>query len=176
MLIIFNKPYGVITQFSEHEVYPSLKEFISHKNVYPAGRLDADSEGLVILTDNGALQNKLSDPTSNIEKVYVVQVENIPSSEDLAKLEKGVMISKYITKPAKVILIPLYYGREKNQFGNARSIPTCWLEIKISEGKNRQIRKMTAAINCPTLRLVRIAIGQYSLGNLLPGEFITIGE
>ena len=175
MLIIFNKPYGVITQFSEHEVYPSLKEFISHKNVYPAGRLDADNEGLVILTDNGALQNKLSDPTSNIEKVYVVQVENIPSSEDLAKLEKGVMISKYITKPAKVRLIedPMLWERVP-PIRKRSSIPTAWLEIRITEGKNRQVRKMTAAVGFPTLRLIRTSVGNYKIGDLEPGNYYVV--
>jgi 23S rRNA pseudouridine2457 synthase len=172
MLIIFNKPYGVITQFSEHDVYPTLKEFIPHKNVYPAGRLDTDSEGLVILTDNGALQNKLSDPLSSIEKVYVVQVENIPSRDDLSKLEKGVMISKYFTKPAKAKMIdePTLWERVP-PIRKRNSIPTSWLEIRITEGKNRQVRKMTAAIGFPTLRLVRLSIGDYKIGDLEPGNY-----
>ena len=102
MIIIFNKPYGVISQFSEHNIYDSLKDFIPIKNVYPAGRLDADSEGLVILTDNGQFQNRLSSPTSNIEKIYLAQVENIPKMEEIMRLEKGIQISSYVTKKSKV--------------------------------------------------------------------------
>ncbi len=172
MIIIFNKPYGVITQFSEHIKYDSLKNFIPIKNIYPAGRLDADSEGLVILTDNGVLQNKLSNPVKNIEKVYLVQVENIPKKEELRRLEKGIRISSYTTKECKARAIeePKLWQR-KTPIRVRKFIPTSWLEIKISEGKNRQVRKMTAAIGYPTLRLVRIRIGEYTLGNLSPGEY-----
>ena len=172
MIIIFNKPYGVISQFSEHNTYDSLKDFIPIKNVYPAGRLDADSEGLVILTDNGKFQNRLSSPSSNIEKIYLAQVENIPKMEEIMRLEKGIQISSYVTKKSKVKLIeePQLWERippiRKRKF-----IPTSWLEIKISEGKNRQVRKMTAAIGCPTLRLIRTGVGDYSLGNLQPGQY-----
>ena len=105
MIIIFNKPYGVISQFSEHNIYDSLKDFIPIKNVYPAGRLDADSEGLVILTDNGQFQNRLSSPSKNIEKIYLAQVENIPKMEEIMRLEKGIQISSYVTKKSKVKLI-----------------------------------------------------------------------
>ena len=101
MIIIFNKPYGVISQFSEHNTYDSLKDFIPIKNVYPAGRLDADSEGLVILTDNGQFQNRLSSPSSNIEKIYLAQVENIPKMEEIMRLEKGIQISSYVTKKSE---------------------------------------------------------------------------
>lgn len=172
MIIIFNKPYGVISQFSEHNTYDSLKDFIPIKNVYPAGRLDADSEGLVILTDNGQFQNRLSSPSSNIEKIYLVQVENIPKMEEIMRLEKGIQISSYVTKKSKVKLIEEPQLWERNPpIRKRKFIPTSWLEIKISEGKNRQVRKMTAAIGCPTLRLIRTAVGDYSLGNLQPGQY-----
>lgn len=172
MIIIFNKPYGVISQFSEHNTYDSLKDFIPIKNVYPAGRLDADSEGLVILTDNGQFQNRLSSPSSNIEKIYLAQVENIPKMEEIMRLEKGIQISSYVTKKSKVKLIEEPKLWERNPpIRKRKFIPTSWLEIKISEGKNRQVRKMTAAIGCPTLRLIRTAVGDYSLGNLQPGQY-----
>jgi len=172
MIIIFNKPYGVICQFSEHNIYDSLKDFIPIKNVYPAGRLDADSEGLVILTDNGQFQNSLSSPSSNIEKIYLAQVENIPKIEEIMRLEKGVQISKYVTKKSKVKLIEEPKLWERNPpIRKRKFIPTSWLEIKIYEGKNRQVRKMTATIGCPTLRLIRTDVGDYSLGNLQPGQY-----
>ena len=172
MIIIFNKPYGVISQFSEHNTYDSLKDFIPIKNVYPAGRLDADSEGLVILTDNGQFQNRLSSPSSNIEKIYLAQVENIPKMEEIMRLEKGIQISSYVTKKSKVKLIEEPQLWERNPpIRKRKFIPTSWLEIKISEGKNRQVRKMTAAIGCPTLRLIRTGDGDYSLGNLQPGQY-----
>ena len=172
MIIIFNKPYGVISQFSEHNTYDSLKDFIPIKNVYPAGRLDADSEGLVILTDNGQFQNRLSSPSSNIEKIYLAQVENIPKMEEIMRLEKGIQISSYVTKKSKVKLIEEPQLWERNPpIRKRKFIPTSWLEIKISEGKNRQVRKMTAAIGCPTLRLIRTDVGDYSLGNLQPGQY-----
>ena len=172
MIIIFNKPYGVICQFSEHNIYDSLKDFIPIKNVYPAGRLDADSEGLVILTDNGQFQNRLSSPSSNIEKIYLAQVENIPKIEEIMRLEKGVQISTYVTKKSKVKLIEEPQLWERNPpIRKRKFIPTSWLEIKIYEGKNRQVRKMTAAIGCPTLRLIRTDVGDYSLGNLQPGQY-----
>ena len=172
MIIIFNKPYGVISQFSEHNTYDSLKDFIPIKNVYPAGRLDADSEGLLILTDNGQFQNRLSSPSDNIEKIYLAQVENIPKMEEIMRLEKGIQISSYVTKKSKVKLIdePQLWKRNP-PIRKRKFIPTSWLEIKISEGKNRQVRKMTAAIGCPTLRLIRTGIGSYSLGNLQPGQY-----
>ena len=172
MIIIFNKPYGVICQFSEHNIYDSLRDFIPIKNVYPAGRLDADSEGLVILTDNGQFQNRLSSPSSNIEKIYLAQVENIPKMEEIMRLEKGIQISSYVTKKSKVKLIKEPHLWERNPpIRKRKFIPTSWLEIKISEGKNRQVRKMTAAIGCPTLRLIRTGVGEYSLGNLQPGQY-----
>ena len=175
MIIIFNKPYGVISQFSEHETYKSLKEFIPYKNVYPAGRLDADSEGLIILTDNGVLQNKISHPINNTYKTYWAQFENIPNDTSLDILRKGVYISDALTKPALVqkINAPTLWDREP-PIRVRKSIPTCWIEIKILEGRNSQIRKMTAAISHPTLRLVRTQVGEYKLDNLQPGDYLVI--
>ncbi len=175
MIILLNKPYGVISQFSDHKTYASLKDFVPYKNVYPAGRLDADSEGLLILTDNGPFQNKLSNPKNKILKTYWVQVENIPNEESLNKLRNGVKIGSYVTQPAFVQLIqePIIWERTP-PIRIRKFIPTAWLEIKISEGKNRQVRKMTAAINHPTLRLIRISVGDYELLKLLPGNYLVI--
>ena len=173
MLILFNKPYGVISQFSKHEKYLTLKDFIPHQNIYPAGRLDTDSEGLLILTDNGAFQNKISSPNNNIFKTYLVQVENIPNNVDLDKLSKGVLIKGDLTKPAKVKKIdePDIWQRDPPI---RKLIPTSWLEIKISEGKNRQVRRMTASISYPTLRLVRTEIGEFNIIDIKPGEYKVI--
>ena len=175
MIILFNKPYGVISQFSEHKTYASLKDFIPYKNVYPAGRLDSDSEGLLILTDNGHFQNKLSNPKNYVYKTYWAQVENIPNDEALNQLRQGIQIRDYITKPAIVKLIeaPNIWARS-TPIRERKKIPTCWIELKISEGKNRQVRKMTAAISIPTLRLIRVGIGDYKLDKLLPGEYSVI--
>ena len=175
MIILFNKPYGVISQFSEHETYPSLKDFIPFKNVYPAGRLDSDSEGLLILTDNGILQNKISNPKNDMYKTYWAQVENNPSDDALNLLRTGLKIKDYITKPALVerIIDPDVWERDP-PIRKRKHIPTEWLQIKISEGKNRQVRKMTAAISHPTLRLIRVEIGDYNIDKLNPGDFLVI--
>jgi 23S rRNA pseudouridine2457 synthase len=172
MLILFNKPYGVISQFSRHEKYPTLKDFIPYKNVYPAGRLDTDSEGLLILTDNGAFQNKISNPANKILKTYIAQVENIPNNSSLEKLKKGVLIKGVMTKPALIKRInePDIWTR-KPPIRERKLIPTSWLEIKISEGKNRQVRRMTASISHPTLRLIRTKIGEFELSKINPGEY-----
>ena len=175
MIILFNKPYGVISQFSEHKTYASLKDFIPYKNVYPAGRLDSDSEGLLILTDNGVLQNKISNPKNDMYKTYWAQVENNPSDDALNLLRAGLKIKDYITKPALVerIIDPDVWEREP-PIRKRKHIPTEWIEIKISEGKNRQVRKMTAAISHPTLRLIRVGIGDYEIDRLLPGDFLVV--
>lgn len=175
MIILFNKPYGVISQFSKHKTYKSLKDFIPYENVYPAGRLDSESEGLLILTDNGVLQNKISNPKNNTYKTYWAQVENIPSDDSLEILKSGVKIKDYFTQPALVERIrePNVWERDP-PIRKRKLIPTEWIEIKISEGKNRQIRKMTAAISHPTLRLIRVEVGKYKIGNLLPGDFMVV--
>ena len=175
MIILFNKPYNVISQFSEHKTYASLKDFIPYKNVYPAGRLDSDSEGLLILTDNGVLQNKISNPKNDIYKTYWAQVENNPTDGALEKLRVGLKVKNYFTKPALVkrIIDPYVWEREP-PIRKRKHIPTEWIEIKISEGKNRQVRRMTAAISHPTLRLIRVEIGEYKIDKLLPGDFLVI--
>jgi len=155
----------------------SLKDFIPFKNVYPAGRLDADSEGLIILTDNGILQNKISNSKNNIYKTYWAQVENIPNNSSLDLLRAGVFIENYLTQPALVrkIKAPNIWDRTA-PIRKRKLIPTSWLEIKIAEGKNKQIRKMTAAISHPTLRLIRTEIGEYKLKGLNPGDYLVIGD
>ena len=175
MILLFNKPYGVISQFTPHDDYESLSRYIPFRNIYPVGRLDSDSEGLLILTDNGYFQDKLSNPKNYVYKTYWAQVENIPNDEALNQLRQGIRIRDYITKPAKVKLIeaPNIWARS-TPIRERKKIPTCWIELKISEGKNRQVRKMTAAISIPTLRLIRVGIGDYSLNKLLPGEYSVI--
>jgi len=175
MIILFNKPYGVISQFSEHKTYASLKDFIPYKNVYPAGRLDSDSEGLLILTDNGILQNKISNPKNDMYKTYWAQVENIPDDNALEALRAGLKIKNYFTKSALVerIIDPDVWERDP-PIRKRKYIPTEWIQIKISEGKNRQVRKMTAAISHPTLRLIRVAIGGYNIDKLMPGDFLVV--
>jgi|TARA_B110000967_G_C18855073_1_gene546746 23S rRNA pseudouridine2457 synthase len=175
MILLFNKPYGVISQFTTHNDYESLGRYIPFKNIYPVGRLDNDSEGLLILTDNGHFQNKLSNPENNIYKTYWAQVENIPNDQGLGQLREGIRIKNYITKPAKVKLIePPNIWSRSTPIRERKTIPTCWIELKISEGKNRQVRKMTAAISAPTLRLIRVGIGDYRLDKLMPGEYKVI--
>lgn len=175
MILLFNKPYGVISQFTPVKSYESLSHYIPFKNIYPAGRLDTDSEGLMILTDNGRFQNKISNPNNNIYKTYWVQVENIPDDDSLERLRQGIQFQEYLTKPAfiKRIEDPNIWERIP-PIRVRKKIPTCWIEIKICEGKNRQIRKMTAAISHPTLRLLRVAIGDYNLDKITLGQYLVI--
>lgn len=171
--IIVNKPFEVLTQFTDEAGRATLKDFVKVAGIYPVGRLDYDSEGLVLLTDDKSLQHRLSEPKFKIEKTYWVQVDGTPSEEALLQLERGVLIKDVRTAPAKVKLLeedPQVWERSK-PIRFRKNIPATWIEIKISQGMNRQVRRMTAAVGFPTLRLIRPAIGPLSLGTLQPGEY-----
>lgn len=173
MLILFNKPYGVVCQFSKHDTCPTLKDFIAIPDVYAAGRLDTDSEGLLILTDDGSLQHQISHPRHKEIKTYWAQVEGAASDDSLQALRLGVDLGDFKTQPAQVRVMdePAGLWPRTPPIRERKAIPTSWLEIRISEGKNRQVRRMTAKIGFPTLRLVRYAIGNYSLDGLAPGSW-----
>lgn len=174
MIVLFNKPFGVLSQFSGEG--DTLKNYIDIKNIYPAGRLDKDSEGLMLLTDDGKLQHKISSPKSNKFKTYIVQVDNIISSLSIDKLRDGVELKDGKTRPARVKKIdePDWLWERNPPIRVRKNIPTSWIEISISEGKNRQIRRMCASVGFPVLRLIRITIGDYSLNGLKLGEFILL--
>ena len=173
MLIAFNKPFNVLCQFTDSAGRRTLADFVSVKDVYPAGRLDYDSEGLVLLTDDGRLQTRIADPRRRMKKTYLVQVERVPDAEALALLRRGVKLNDGMTAPASARLVeePHWLWPRDPPIRYRREIPAAWLELSIVEGRNRQVRRMTAAVGYPTLRLVRVAIGQWSLGNLQPGTW-----
>jgi len=173
MIVLFNKPFNVVCQFSQHEKHPTLKDYIGIPDVYAAGRLDTDSEGLLILTDDGALQHKLSHPKHKEMKTYWAQVEGAPSDDDLKPLRMGVDLGDFVTQPAQVNIIaePHELWLREPPIRERKLIPTTWLEIKIYEGKNRQVRRMTAKVGFPTLRLIRYSIGDYTLDGLDVGEW-----
>ncbi|WP_191600775.1 pseudouridine synthase [Marinomonas algicola] len=173
-LILFNKPFQVLSQFSKEGDKATLADFISLPDVYPAGRLDFDSEGLMLLTSNGALQHLIASPQFKMPKTYWAQVEGIPSDYALSQLEAGIELKDGVTLPAKVKRIFPDNIHERTPAVRFRqSIPTSWIELQIHEGKNRQVRRMTAAVGYPTLRLIRVAIGPYSIehNNVSVGEW-----
>ena len=179
LVVLLNKPFNTLCQFTGEKGDSTLADFVDIKNVYPAGRLDKDSEGLLILTNDGSLQHKISHPKFKLEKTYWVQVEGNIDSESLEKLCKGVKLKDGLTKPAKAKTIHL----EKENFTlwprnppirERKNIPTSWIELTIKEGKNRQVRRMTAAVGYPTLRLIRVQIGDWKINQLQPGEFVTL--
>lgn len=174
-LIRFNKPYGILSQFTDTgtpEARATLSEFINMPSVYPAGRLDRDSEGLLLLTDDGALQAQIADPRFKLPKTYLVQVEGLPDAAAIAQLRRGVTLKDGPTRPAKAELIdpPTLWPRDP-PVRYRKTVRDSWLRLTITEGRNRQVRRMTAAIGHPTLRLVRWSIGEWTLDDLPPGEW-----
>ena len=173
--VLFNKPYGVLCQFLDNTGRPTLKDYIDIPDVYPVGRLDKDSEGLVLLTDDGSFQHDMADPGKKVWKKYLVQVEGIPNEPEIKKLRDGVVFAGKKTLPAKVrsIEAPELWERSKPIRFRA-TIPTSWLEISICEGRNRQVRRMVASVGLPCLRLVRTQIGPYKINGLGVGEYSII--
>ncbi len=175
--VAFHKPYGVLSRFTpDGSKWRTLAGFGLPKDAFPIGRLDADSEGLLILTSDKSLVDALTSPRREHAKTYWVNVERIPTAEALATLESGVMIENQLTRPARARLIePPALPPRDPPIRFRKSVPDCWLELQIVEGRNRQVRKMTAAVGHPTLRLVRAAIGAYALGDLVPGASRVLG-
>ena len=172
-LILFNKPYGVLTQFTDSAGRPTLADFVPIPKVYAAGRLDADSEGLVVLTDDGAVQARIADPRHKLAKVYQVQVEGLPADAIFQQLAAGVDLGDFLTRPCQVrgIEEPPGLWPRNPPIRYRAAIPTSWLEIVLREGKNRQVRRMTARVGFPTLRLIRWAVGDWTLEGLAPGQW-----
>ena len=172
-IVLFNKPFGVVCQFSAREGRQVLREFLPQRSVYPAGRLDTDSEGLVVLTADGALQHRITDPAHKLAKTYWVQVEGEPSAAAVEQLRSGVALKDGMTRPADARLTdePEWLWPRVPPIRARLAIPTSWLELTIREGRNRQVRRMTAAIGYPTLRLVRYAVGEWTLDGLAPGSW-----
>lgn len=173
-IYLFNKPYGVLTQFTDRESRPVLADYIDIPGMYAAGRLDRDSEGLVVLTDDGQVQHAISDPRNKMPKTYLAQVEGIPDKNALEQLRQGVMLKDGKTRPAKARCLsrePDWLWPRDPPIRFRAKIPDSWIELVLTEGRNRQVRRMTAAVGFPTLRLVRTAIGGWSITGLRPGDY-----
>jgi 23S rRNA pseudouridine2457 synthase len=172
-LILVNKPYGFVCQFSPSGAHPTLAALVPVPGVYPAGRLDTDSEGLLVLTDDGALQARIADPRHKLEKGYWVQVEGTPGPEALERLRRGVDLGDFVTRPASADPIPEPPGLWPRDppIRVRKAIPTAWLDVRIREGRNRQVRRMTARAGLPTLRLIRYRVGPWTLEGLAPGQW-----
>jgi len=179
-LILFNKPFGVMSQFSAHATRQTLAAYIDFPNVYPAGRLDADSEGLMLLTNNGQLQQEISHPDFGKEKTYLVQVEGTPNAQQLQCLQQPINLGDFTTRGSRTVMIesPPWLWQRDPPVRERLHISVAWLSITLSEGKNRQIRRMTASVGLPTLRLIRSAIGPFSLAShpIWPGEWRLVSE
>lgn len=174
MIVLFNKPYGILCQFTDRDGRPTLADFISLPGVYPAGRLDLDSEGLLLLTDDGRLIKRLTDPAQHTAKTYLAQVDGLATTEQVQRLRTGLRLNDGPTRPAAVDVLadaPGFLWPRQPPVRFRAHLPTCWLRITISEGRNRQVRRMTAAVGLPTLRLIRQSIGAYALDGLAPGQF-----
>jgi len=171
-LLLFNKPFNVLSQFTDSSDRATLSDYIKISNVYAAGRLDRDSEGLLLLTGDGKLQHRISDPSSKMEKTYWVQVEGAVTDEAVQKLSQGVELKDGMTRPARVkkMEAPAIWSRTP-PIRERKNIPDSWLELTITEGRNRQVRRMTAAVGFPTLRLIRVRIGEWSVEDISPGEY-----
>ena len=172
-VLLFNKPFGVICQFSRDGLHPTLADYIALPDFYPAGRLDTDSEGLLVLTDDGQMQHRITDPKHKLPKTYWVQVEGTPDGAALEKLRKGVSLNDGMTLPAEVQLMgePVQWWPRDPPIRVRKAIPTSWVALTLREGRNRQVRRMTAAVGLPTLRLIRYRIGEWSLDDLAPGQW-----
>jgi 23S rRNA pseudouridine2457 synthase len=178
VIVLLNKPFGVLCQFTDREGRPTLADFVREPGVYAAGRLDVDSEGLLLLTDDGALAHRLTDPRHKQEKTYLVQVEGEPREEQLGQLRRGVVLKDGPCRPAQARRVdpPPWLWPRDPPIRMRKSVPDGWIELTISEGRNRQVRRMTAAVGLPTLRLIRTRIGGHALDGLAPGQTRRIDE
>ncbi len=174
MIILFNKPFDVLCQFTDEQGRKTLADFITQKNIYAAGRLDRDSEGLLLLTDDGKLQHKITDPKNKMKKTYWTQVEGEITDDAIKQLSKGIKLKDGLTKPAtaKKMSEPENLWPRVPPIRERKQIPTSWLELSITEGRNRQVRRMTAAAGFPTLRLIRYSIGDWTINNIDSGDYI----
>ena len=172
-LILFNKPFGVLSQFTGQPAQATLSDWIALPGVYAAGRLDADSEGLLLLTDDGLLQQRIADPRHKLPKTYLAQVEGVPDEAALKALQAGLDLGDFITRPCRARQVdePAWLWPRVPPIRERKAIPTAWLEIVLEEGKNRQVRRMTARVGLPTLRLIRVSIGPWTLEGLAPGQW-----